>query len=75
MKAYRVGVQRNGGNIWVIEIIGPLKPLYKGPERIVKTDYPEKEYFKERWDGQVHAPSLKMALVRLQHLIPELQED
>lgn len=25
--------------------------------------------------GQVQAPNLKMALVRLQHLIPELQED
>lgn len=65
MFRFRVKRQEGQWNVW---LEGPLDRW------LCKKEHVNVYNCGNQWLGQVEAPNLKMALVRLQHLIPELQE-
>lgn len=69
MFRFRVKLKFGAWNVW---IEGPLDRWLEKAEHVKKyTDIPNQT----EWFGQVSAVNVKMALVRVQHLVPELQEE
>lgn len=68
---FRFRVKRDRGK-WHVWVEGPLDRRLCSREHV--DTHGRRDAYQE-WQGQVQALNLKMALVRLQHLIPELQED